>query len=288
MRPLGSDAHDKMRTWLISEMKKYADKTVLQEFKYHDMPVTNVVGVFYPRDKHEAAKAPILLMAHWDTRPIADGPYSSERNTRFAFKDGKWSHETPIMGANDAASGVAVLLELARIFKLQPPLCGVILLLDDGEDYGDFLSNNHEGDGVELGARYFAQHFTENPIFGRPNFGILLDMVGGKNLILPREGFSQRYAPGTNEKVYNIATSMGYGSTFKNDLVQEVGDDHVSINEAGIPTIDLIHPLPMGEYATTGYRYWHTLEDTVANCSAKSLKIVGEVVAEVIYRESAE
>ncbi|HZO88288.1 MAG TPA: M28 family peptidase [Chthonomonadaceae bacterium] len=289
-RPLGSEAHEKLRAYLLAEMKKYADKTLTQEFTYRDMPVTNIVGIFYPEGSQQPAAQPVLLMAHWDTRPIADGPYSSEvgKNPPFRYGPHGWNRTAPILGADDGASGVAVLLELARLFKQKRSPVGVLLLLDDGEDYGDFRANNGEGDGVILGARYFAKHFQETKEFGRPNYGILLDMVGAKGLILPREDFSQQYAPGTNDKVFGMAQALGYGNIFLANETQSVEDDHIPLNQAGIPTIDLIHPLPFGNYETTGYRFWHTLQDTPDKCSAKSLKAVGETVAEVLYRETPE
>lgn len=287
-RYLGSEAHEKLRAYLLAAMQKYADKTLTQTFTYRDMPVTNIIGVFYPAGSDKPAAQPVLLLAHWDTRPISDGPFSAETKSGVHFRYGPrgWSPLAPIPGADDGASGVAVLLELARLFKQRKPPVGVLLLLDDGEDYGDFRANNDTGDGVILGARYFAEHFRDTKEFGQPDFGILLDMVGAKGLILPRELFSQQYAPGTNEKVYGIAQSLGYGDVFLADHTQEVEDDHLPLNNAGIPTIDLIHPLPFGDYVKTGYRYWHTREDSADKCSAKSLKIVGDTLAEVIYRET--
>lgn len=291
VRPLGSEAHEKLRGYLLAQMQKYADKTVTQEFTYRGMPVTNVIGIFYPEGADKPAEHPVLLLAHWDTRPIADGPFSSEvqpGKAPFRYGPHGWNRTTPIMGADDGASGVAVLLELARLFKAKKPPVGVLLLLDDGEDYGDFRSGD-DGEGVELGSRYFAKHFRDNKAFGQPDYGILLDMVGAEDIIIPRESNSQRYAPGTNDKVFDLAGSLKYKDVFLSDETQEVGDDHIALNQAGIPTIDLIHPLPFnatyGNYETTGYRYWHTLQDTVDKCSAKSLKIVGETVKEVIYRE---
>lgn len=284
-RYLGSKPHDELRDYLLEEMKKYADETIAQEFTYRKMTGTNVVGVFNPRGATEPSKAPILLMAHWDTRPIADSRLSAETRRGVAFKYGPegWNRLTPILGANDAASGVAVLLELARLFKQQKPDVGVVILLTDGEDYGDFRANGGEGEGVTLGAIHFAKHFQENKAFGFPHFGILLDMVGAKNLVILREEFSQRYAPGTNEKVFRIAQELGYGRVFQFSETQEVDDDHLSLNQAGILTIDLIQPF--GTTNPNSYSYWHTLQDTPDKCSAKSLKIVGETVAEVIYRE---
>ena len=287
VRPIGSAAHEELKDYLISEMKKYADATVTQEFKYRGIPVTNVVGVFYPAGSDKPDDRPILLMTHWDTRPIADGPFSNQTRNGVHFKYGAagWKPTAPIMGANDAASGVAILLEMARLFKATHPSRGVVMLLDDGEDYGDFAANDRKGEGVELGARYFAKNFKTDKRFGIPAYGILLDMVGAKNAFFVRETNSQNAASSINDKVFEIGRSLGYGKYFVSEGEQDVGDDHISLIEAGIPTIDLIHPLPFGEYATKGYVHWHTLQDTVDKCSADTLKAVGDTVTEVIYRE---
>ena len=286
-RVLGTAPHDKCRDYLTAEMKKFADQTIVQEFKYRDMTVSNIVGIIYPAGATAPAKNPIVLMAHWDTRPIADGPFSSEVHKSPAFQYGPkgWNRLTPISGASDGASGVAVLMELARMFHEKKPAVGVLVFLDDAEDYGDFQANNQQGDGTELGAKYFAAHYGETPAFGKPQYGILLDMVGGKNAIFPRESFSQQNAAEINDKVFGIAQSLGYGDSFPAAQSQTVGDDHLSLNEKGIPTIDIIHPLPFYQYEKTGYAAWHTLQDTPEQCDAKTLKIVGEVTAETIYRE---
>ncbi len=286
-RVLGTPQHEKTRDYLTAEMKKFADKTVTQNFAYRGMTVSNIVGVIYPAGATAPAKNPIVLMAHWDTRPIADGPYSSEFHKSPAYRYGPkgWNRLNPILGASDGASGVAVLLELARMFHEKRPSVGVLIFLDDAEDYGDFEANGQRGDGTELGAKYFAAHYGETPAFGKPVYGILLDMVGGKNAIFPREDFSQHYAAEVNDKVFGAAQSLGYSDAFLSAEKQGVGDDHLSLNEAGIPTIDIIHPLPVAPYDKTGYTPWHTLHDTPENCSAKTLKIVGDVVAETIYGE---
>jgi glutaminyl-peptide cyclotransferase len=287
-RYLGSEGHEKCRDYFVSELKKYADEVVTQDFTYRGMPLSNVIGVFHPAGATKPSSAPIVLLAHWDTRPIADGPNSPEARKGPVYRYGPkgWNRINPIPGANDGASGAAVLLELARLFKEQKPPVGVLLLFVDGEDYGDFRqrnANNEEGEGVFLGSRYFAANFRKNKSLGQPVYGILLDMVGGKNLVIPRERESQQFAPGINERVFSVARSLGYGDTFRYEDSQEVTDDHIPLNMAGIPTIDLIHPLPDGN---TGYYYWHTLRDVPENCSARSLKIVGEVLAEVVYSEA--
>ena len=288
-RPLGSEAHERTKDFLLAEMKKYADQTLTQEFTYHKMPVTNIIGVFNPAGSTRPSPNPVVLMSHWDTRPISDGPNSEETRKGVVFRYGPngWKPLSPIPGADDGASGTAILLELARLFKEKRPPVGVLLLLDDGEDYGDFRANNDKGDGTELGSQYFAKHYKENKTFGQPAFGILLDMVGASNAFFPRESFSEQFAKLIDDKVFGTAVSLGYDKVFRNDLpIQSVGDDHLAINDAGIPMIDIIHPLPGGaDYQNSGYQYWHTLHDTPDKCSAKMLKIVGQVTAEVIYRE---
>lgn len=286
-RPLGSEAHAKTRAFLLEEMKKYADTTIEQTFTYRHMTASNIIGIFHPADTKQPSANPVLLMSHWDTRPIADGPNSNETRRGIVFRYGPngWNPTAPIPGACDGASGVAVLLELARLFHEKKPTVGVVLLLDDAEDYGDFNANNYTGEGVELGAKYFADHYKDIKEVGKPTYGILLDMVGGKGAFFPREKYSQDNAAAVNDKVFGIAKEMGYTRQFRSNETEEVGDDHIWINKVGIPMIDLIHPLPLGEYETRGYVYWHTLQDTPDKCSPLSLKVVGEVMAEVIYRE---
>lgn len=285
-RYLGSEGHTKCQEYLVAEMKKYADKVILQEGKYRGMTFTNIVGVFYPEGSQEPSKTPVLLLSHWDTRPIADGPNSAEAARGFHYGAKGWNRLAPIPGASDGASGGAVLLEIARGLNAQRPKVGVVIALVDGEDYGDFRANNGEGDGVFLGSRLLASKYKDYAEIGQPSFGILLDMVGAKNLVIVKEENSHRFAPGTNEKVFGTAQSLGYGDTFRFEESQWVEDDHMPLNRAGISTIDLIHPLPFAEFEQRGYVYWHTQQDLPEKCSAKSLKIVGETVAEVLYRET--
>ena len=286
-RVLGTDAHEKTKAFLLEEMKKYADTTLEQTFTYRNMTGTNIIGVFNPAGATQPASQPVLLMSHWDTRPISDGPNSAEtrRGVVFHYGPNGWNPTSPIPGACDGASGVAVLLELARLFHEQKPAVGVVLLLDDAEDYGDFNANDFAGDGVELGAKYFADHYKEIKPVGKPAYGILLDMVGGKGAFFPREMHSEQDAKVIDDRVFGIAQTLGYTKQFRSNETQEVGDDHLWLNKVGIPVIDLIHPLPLGEYETRGYAYWHTQQDLPEKCNPQSLKVVGDVVAEVIYRE---
>jgi glutaminyl-peptide cyclotransferase len=254
-RPVGSAAHKQTRDYLVAEMQKYADKTVAQDFTYRGMTLTNVIGVFNPE-----AKRQILLCGHWDTRPTADMEIDAVNRKK------------PIIGASDGASEIAVLLELARLFKEQKPGVGIVVVFLDGEDYGDF----DRDEGVFLGAKYFAKNHKGY----EPEYGILLDMVGDKDLNIYRDRASERFAPAINNKVFRIARELGYGKYFiDNGQFTDVNDDHIALNQAGIPTIDLID---------FDYGSWHRLSDTPDSCSPNSLKVVGEVVAEVVYRERAK
>lgn len=254
-RPVGSAAHQKTRDYLVAEMKKVAGKVVEQNFTYRGMPLTNVIGVFNPE-----AKRQILLCGHWDTRPTADQELDPVNQRK------------PIIGASDGASEIAVLLELGRLFKEQKPNVGVVIVLLDGEDYGNF----ERDEGVFLGAKYFAKNHQGY----NPEFGILLDMVGDKDLDIHRERNSEGFAPAVNNKVFRIARELGYTKNFIDDReYTNVSDDHFALNQAGIPTIDLID---------FNYGPWHRLSDTPENCSATSLKVVGEIIAEVVYREKAK
>jgi glutaminyl-peptide cyclotransferase len=251
-RPVGTQAHKLTREFLMEEMGKYADKTVGQDFQYKGLPLTNVIGVFNPH-----AKRSVLLCTHWDTRPRADQEIDPKKKVK------------PILGASDGASGTAVLLELARIFKQQKPEVGVVLVLLDGEDFGDFIKD----EGVFLGSR----HFARNHDGYNPEFGVLLDMVGDKNLNILREKNSQRFAPGTNTKIFELARQLGFGKQIIDREGYEITDDHIPLSMEGrIPTIDLID---------FDYGPWHTLDDTPDKCSAQSLATVGKLLAELIYRE---
>jgi hypothetical protein len=258
----GSDAHAKCLRYLEAELSKYADAVNLQSFTvdgFEGKPVmmTNIIASF-----RSQAPTRILLVAHWDCRPWAD----QETDPVKAKK--------PVLGANDAASGVAVLLEIARHLKETPPEIGVDILLTDGEDYG------HEGKGSEYlrGAKYFAANLP--PGF-RPQFGILLDMVGDTQLELQKERYSLTYAPDVVEQVWSAARILNIPQ-FTESVQGYVTDDHLPLNKAGIKTIDLID----FDYPDESNRYWHTLEDTPDKCSPESLEAVGRVLLYVLYHQA--
>jgi hypothetical protein len=258
----GSKGHQACLKYLQDEMGKWADLVDLQSFTYYDrfnrktLHLTNVIARFNPR-----AQRRIFFAAHWDTRPFADRDVKENRNT-------------PIPGANDGASGVAVLLEMARVLKAQRPTIGVDLILFDGEDYGK--EGNLEN--YFLGSKYFAKHYAKDGY--KHEFGILIDMIGDAQLTIKKEGYSVQSLPWLVDKVWNIAHQMGFYE-FSDQFLGYVEDDHVPLLKAGIPCIDLID----FEYPDKSNRYWHTLEDTPDKCSPQSLYIVGSVLLEVAYEE---
>jgi hypothetical protein len=256
-RVAGTPGHAQQLEWMTGLLRSWADTVELQPFT-HDaegtrLDMTNVFARVRP-----TASDRVLLVAHWDTRPRADGESDPGRRTM------------PIPGANDGASGTAVLLELARVLSLQDPPIGVDLLFVDGEDYGPF------GDDMYLGAKHFAANL---PAGYKPLYGIVVDMVGDENPVYQIEGNSESSAPEIVQRVWRLAEQLGHGGVFQNRSGITVEDDHVPLNRAGIRTIDIID----FDYGP-GNSYWHTLEDDVDNTSPRGLGIVGDVLVALIYR----
>jgi len=251
----GSEAHLRCGDYLYSELNKYADRVIKQQFSYPLRPGDNPVTMtnFIANFKSDAQQR-ILLMAHWDTRPWADQDPDPANWTK------------PVLGANDGASGVAVLLEIARIMNMNPPSYGVDILLVDGEDYGEYGDN----DSWAIGSREFARR--KNPSY-KPMYGILLDLIGDRDQEIYIEVNSHRFARGIVDKVWNKAQDLGIYE-FIPEVKFEVMDDHVRLLEAGIPCIDIID---------FEYPYWHTTEDTPDKCSPQSLENVGRVVLAILY-----
>ncbi len=252
-RKPGTPPHEQCKSYILTNISPYVDKTVTQTWSYHDdarhvtLPLTNILGIINPQ-----AKKKILLLTHWDTRPTADQELDAANKKK------------PIMGADDGASGTAVLLELARALHKQKPAVGIELLFVDGEDWGP------GEDKMYLGAI----HFASNPGEWRPDYAILLDMIGDKGLTVYREKSSQLMDPSLNDTVWADAGLLGYRAQFPDAPKWQISDDHDTFNAHGIPAIDLID---------FDYAYWHTLGDTPDKCDPKSLQVIGEVMEKVIY-----
>ena len=252
----GSDGHQKARKYLLDKLRCHTNFIKVQDFVYSDqeqrieLELTNIIASFYPKKTKRA-----LLCAHWDTRPFAD----RDPDTTLQAE--------PILGANDGASGVAILLEIARVISRKEPAWGVDMVLFDGEDWGP------EGDLDRfcLGSKYFAKNKGDY----QPEFGILLDMVGDKDLTLYKEGYSSRYAKKFVDLVWSRAKSLGL-FCFRDSVKYFMYDDHVPLLSAGIPVIDLID---------FDYPFWHTTSDTPNKCSPESLQKIGDLILEILYRE---
>jgi Zn-dependent M28 family amino/carboxypeptidase len=245
-----------MAAWLDSLLRTRADTVVVQAWDHTTVagtavPMRNLIARFNP-----GAADRLLFLAHWDTRPHADAAGSSDP-------------EAPVPGANDGASGVAVLLAMADAMKASPPTIGVDLLFVDGEDYGDFGVDRD----VLIGSRHFARNQLPGP---RPRFAVLFDMVGDRDLQIYQEGNSLTGAPKVVELVWRVAGEIGYRAQFPDQPRHTITDDHIPLQQAGIPAINLID---------FDYPWWHTPEDTFDKVSAESLKAAAEVGIAVVRRE---
>jgi hypothetical protein len=266
----GTPAHAACADWLVKTLRQWTPDVVVQEFKAkaYDgrlLEGKNIVASF---DKDKTDR--VLLCAHWDSRPFADHDPDPA------------NHFKPVMGANDGASGVGVLLETARCLSVKKPAVGVDILLLDLEDFGEHRNwSGYSQDSWALGS----QHWAKNP--HRPGykarFGILLDMVGGAGAVFPREGTSLYYAPAVVRKVWDAARGLGLGRYFVETESDPLIDDHVYINRfARIPTVDIIdYDTLRGGFPAS----WHTIGDTLDKIDRDILAAVGRTVLAVVHQE---
>ncbi len=249
--------HAACLSFMQTYMQKYADTVSVQNFTRRigrrQIKMANLIAVRNP-----AAEKFVLLCAHWDTRPVADMEVDAAKKRK------------PIPGANDGASGVAVLMEIARVLAESKSKLGVVMVFFDGEDYGV------TSDNMFMGSEWFAGSLKGDkpPVdSSRIEYGILLDMVGDKDLKIYQEIGSFKKAPEVVARVWDAAKKLGYESVFVPQTKYFINDDHIPLQRAGIKAIDVID---------FDYPPWHTLEDTPANCSPESLSIVGKVILEAI------
>src|SRR5688572_23956925 len=246
--------HQKMGDWLLRELRARADTVIVQEFRHRTgkgqaLQLRNFFARFRPQ-----ATDRILYVAHWDTRPFADKSANLGQQ------------RLPVPGANDGASGVAVLLGVADALKAKPPNVGVDLLFVDGEDYGDFADTTE----TLIGSRYFAKH---QPPGYTTLFAVVFDMVGDRDLQILQEGYSAQNAPEVVQRVWQTADRLGYSRVFVKRVGQSLTDDHVPLQQAGMRAINVID---------FDFPYHHTTEDTIDKVSAESLQIVGNVAVALI------
>ncbi len=270
-RTMGSQAHDNCRDYLLRKLGEFCDTAFTQDFTvrtYDDKswPASNIIGSFDVANPNR-----VVLSAHWDARPFADhDPHPANR-------------DKAIDGANDGASGVGVLLEVARQLRQLNPNVGVDIVLFDAEDYGPKEGETApKGDWWCLGSQYWAQNLHTPNYTAR--FGILLDMVGPANPCFMQESFSVRDAQPVVAKVWGTAYELGYGNVFINSPGGIITDDHYYVNKyTDIPMIDIIH---YDAYTGTGFgSFWHTMNDNIQSIDKNSLDMVGKTVLQVIKNE---
>lgn len=272
-RAMNTEGHDRCGSWIVNKFRQYGCvvTSLRADLKGYDGTVLKSQNIW--ARIHPERTERILLCAHWDSRPWADNDPDSAN----------W--HKPILAANDAASGVAVMLEIARLLQRDTTLrVGVDFVCFDAEDWGTPQWAESEGgdNSWALGAQYFAANL---PYGFHVRYGILLDMVGGEGARFYKEGMSMQFAPEIVKKVWRAARKAGYGNFFPRQEGGMVTDDHIPLNQtAHIPTIDIIPFYPDCAQSSFGPT-WHTLNDNMEHISRNTLKAVGQTMIQVIYTE---
>jgi glutaminyl-peptide cyclotransferase len=263
----GTKGQKECAAWMQQKLEEFCDTVYVQDVQVKAgdgkmLPCINLIGAINPQ-----AKRRILLLAHWDTRPWAD-------------MDSK-DKDKPILGADDGGSGVGVLLEVARQIRTKqlPADLGVDILLTDAEDYG---KTEWGDESYALGTQYWARN-PHLPGY-KAEFGILLDMVGGRNARFPLEGVSTKYAGDIQQMVWQAANTAGFSSHFPFVAANDITDDHMFVNIiTKIPTIDIIN-LNMNSTTSVFAGHWHTHNDNMEVIDKSTLEAVGETLLQVIYQ----
>lgn len=267
-----SIAHEACAKYLVAKLKQFGAEVGVQEgevtlFDQNKVICKNIIGQF-----NKANPNRIVLFSHWDSRPFAE------------MDESVLMRNVPIDGASDGASGVAVLLELARNLNQTASAIGVDIVFLDVEDYGQPHTSTLTPveDSWCLGSQYWGKNI-DNANYA-PRFGILLDMVGAKDALFYKEGYSMEYAPQVVAKVWKAADSLGFGNRFVNESGGTITDDHVYVNQlTGIPTIDIIQFDPASN--TSFGTFWHTHKDNMSIIDRNTLSAVGQTLMQVLYSE---
>lgn len=273
-RTMNSDAHELCGQWIVGKFRQYGmevqeQKTVVKGYDGTSLRATNIIASYKPELSER-----ILLCAHWDSRPWADNDPDTAN----------W--RKPVMAANDGASGVAVMVEIARLLAAQDSLSiGVDFVCFDAEDWGTPQWSERQDDAGTwaLGAAYWSAHPHKEGYTAM--YGILLDMVGGQGSLFYQELVSKQHAQAVVDKVWKAAETVGYGSFFPKNDGGMITDDHVPVNETlGIPTIDIIAFYPNCVQSSFGPT-WHTINDTMENIDRTTLQAVGQTVIQTLFSE---
>ncbi len=271
-RVMNSAAHDSCALYIARKFEQYGATVTNQdaEGKLYDGTKIQMRNIIASYNLDNPSR--IIICSHWDSRPWADNDADEQY------------HHTPIDGANDGASSVGVMMEIARQIQMKTPGIGIDFICFDAEDCGTPQWAEKEGEPTSstwcLGSQYWAgKHHVDGY---NARYGILLDMVGGSDCVFEKEMYSMYYAPNIVDKVWSKAQRLGYGELFKNNNGGAVTDDHVQVNQSGIPCIDII---ARDKNDDSFCKTWHTINDNISNINKQTLKAVGQTVMEVIYTE---
>lgn len=279
-RVMNSEAHERCSAWIQQKFQQYGYQVEMQkaDLKGYDGTIlksTNIIAK-QPIANSQQPTARIFICAHWDSRPWADNDPDSTN----------W--RKPVMAANDGASGVAVMLELARLIQQNDSLnITVDFICFDAEDWGipQWDETGNGADSWALGSQYWAKTLTANPSTQNYSYAILLDMVGGQGAKFYQESYSLQKASAIVEKVWRAANVAGYGSFFPMKEGVGVTDDHLPVNDvANIPCIDIINyypDCPQGSFGPT----WHNIYDDMQHIDKNTLQAVGQTLVQLIYNE---
>lgn len=283
-RTMNSSAHERCLRWIADKFRQYGldveeQRANLRGYDGTQLRATNIIA----RTRDADSVPRILICAHWDSRPWADNDPDTAN----------W--RKPVMAANDGASGVAVMLEIARLIQSADSLkVGIDFVCFDAEDWGtpQWATATGDGDCWALGSEYWAKEYAKRQSAQGNGqraqcvaYGILLDMVGGQGARFYQEGYSKQYAQNILDKVWAAAQVVGYGSYFPAESGGTITDDHVPVNEiAGIPCIDIIPYYPACKQSSFGPT-WHTVSDDMEHIDKNTLLAVGQTVVQVIFSE---
>lgn len=265
-RVSGTEANTKCGDWMVSEFRKYTNEVIEQKanvniFNHRKLPIRNIIASFNPE-----ASQRVIICTHWDSRPYADNDPDPA------------NHDKAVPAADDGASGVGILLEIARQLQANPISIGVDLICFDAEDLG----KSEFEDSYCYGSQYWSLH-PHKPGY-KADYGILLDMTGAANARFVWEAVSIDFAAPILQKVWDKANQLGYSNMFYYYRKGGITDDHYYMNTlAKIPTIDIIH---YSEQTRTGFPpHWHTVSDDLKVIDKTTLKQVGQTMLEVLYTE---